>query len=149
MTELTYSRVFACRPAELWPWLTESDKLVQWLKGTEEHRYLTPGPLARGTKIAMKIKEGRRSTLYEGELLAVEPLRFLSQRMTGGCGSKPMTIESDYRLTDLGGSTRVDYVCRMILPPGLLWRIMGALGRLMGKAMIKRFFDGLSKLVER
>lgn len=149
MSGITYARDFACTPAELWRWLVESDKLKLWLKGTEEHRYLAPGPVAKGSKFVMSIKEGRRATPYEGEILACEPERALLLRMTGGCGPRPMTIEVGYKLSRLGSSTHVDYTCRMELPPGILWRIMGWIGRAVSRAMIKRFFDGLAKHVER
>jgi uncharacterized protein YndB with AHSA1/START domain len=148
MSEIVYSRTFACRPADLWPWLTESDKLKQWLHGTESHRYLTDGPVVRGTKFEMGIKEGGRVSQYAGEVLACEPRRLLRIVMRGGCGPKPMEMEVEYRLTDEGRATRVDYACRMKMPPGFLWKLMGWIGRGAARLMLKKFFATLASKVE-
>ena len=148
MGDLTYSRTFRCTPAALWPWLTESDKIVRWMKGVEEHRFAEPPPHGRGAKFSMKIKEGGKLSDYAGELLDVEPRRRLRLKLVGGCGPRPMAMEIEYRLSDLGRETQVDYACRMELPPGCLWAILGWIGSKVARAMAKRFFAKLATLVE-
>lgn len=148
MKPLAYSRSFPCTPAALWPWLVESDKLKTWLHGMETHVYETSGPVARGMRYRMEIREGRGLSHYAGEVMAVEPERLLSLRVTGGCGPKAMTIENDYRLAPEGRGVKLDYVCRITMPPGILSKIMGLLGPLMMKSMLKRFFNTLEKNVK-
>jgi uncharacterized protein YndB with AHSA1/START domain len=149
MSEITYERTLRASPEALWPWLVEPDKLAQWLPNVETFRYEGASTPGVGSRFLMEVKEGRRVTPYQGEILALEKPRRLSLRMVGGCGPKPFTIDVDYKLSNLGRETRVDYVCRCVMPEGFFWRIMGAIGRFFMKAMLKKTFDRLAARVEK
>ena len=146
MTALTCKQVFECSPATLWPFLNDADKLKQWMHGVEYKRDISGKGV--GATYVMGIKEGRKVAEYQCVVTAFEPEKRLALRMTGGCGRTPMTMSIDYRLTDLGGRTEVDYSCEFDtskLP--FFFRLLAPLMRLMGRAFVRKFFRSLQKLV--
>ena len=64
-----------CTPEQLWPWLAETERMKQWMKGLEEIVPDAPGPVRSGATFRMRIREGRKVTEYGEELLAYEPPR--------------------------------------------------------------------------
>lgn len=150
MSTLTYSQEFAAPPSTIWPWLVEPERIRQWMDGVVDDRPTSEGPLGVGSTFEMDIKEGRRISTYQGEIKAYEPPRRLGLRMAGGCGRTPMTMDVEYRLQDLGnGRTRIDYECALVSPRGFFMRLMAPLFRLLGRAMVKKFFRNLARLLEQ
>jgi len=133
-------------PADVWPWLEEPEKQKQWMKGLLSNEPLEDarGP---GSRFRMRIKEGRRESGYEGEVVAREPERRLAVKLEGGCFPKDMAMHVDYRLTDLGGRTRLDYECGAEVP-GFWMRLMAGLFKVFGKMQAKSFLRELKRRVE-
>ena len=150
MTELIYSTEFAASRETIWPYLEDPDKIRQWMIGVVEDRPTSEGPTRVGSTFEMDIKEGRKIVTYKGEVTKYEPPRLMGVKLVGGCGKKPMAMDVDYDLTDLGGGrTRLDYACRCEVSSSFVFKLMAPLFKLMGRSMIKKFMRKLRGLVEQ
>jgi uncharacterized protein YndB with AHSA1/START domain len=95
-------------PDQVWPWLSEGEKLKQWVSWLVEVRGSEPG-MAVGAKRVMVMKdENNGGALMEIEGVCSEyapPSRLSFQLSSGGA----FDGQQAYRLTDLGnGKTRLD-----------------------------------------
>jgi carbon monoxide dehydrogenase subunit G len=93
-------------PAEVFPWLTEPEKLTKWLTGLVESKALTEGGLRVGAKSQETVEVGGERTVMEVEVTAVEPPKLLVVRITseGFVGDSRYTLEQD------GSSTKLRYL---------------------------------------
>src|SRR5258708_3799494 len=60
------------RPADVFPWLLEPQKLKQWITGMTEMTQLTPGPVTVGTKSRDVVVMGSEPTVMNVEITALE-----------------------------------------------------------------------------
>ena len=86
----------------------------------------------------------------DDDRLIGEPQRHLGIAFWGGSFSPGLSIKADYRLLDLGGRTRLDYVAELVHDKGLpLWmRLLMPLFKFFGTRQLKRFMDTLQQLAE-
>jgi len=149
--DISFTKEFACPPARLWLFLDEPERLKQWLSGLEEMRHVKEESGRVGTTFVMKIKEGRKVSEYEGQVTAYETERHLGISFWGGNFPPGMVMHVDYRLADLGGRTRLDYVAKMTCSQPLPWwlRLLIPLGKLFGRFQLKAFMKRLQQLAER
>ena len=146
---IDYSMELSCTPDQVWPYLEDPELQKQWMKGLLENQSTSEGPTRVGSTFRMRIKEGSRTADYEGQVTAYEKQRHLGIRMWGGGLPKDTAIVVDYRLADLNGRTRLDYVCQLQgPPPGLFMRLMMPLGAMFARMQLKSFMRKLKSLVE-
>jgi uncharacterized protein YndB with AHSA1/START domain len=146
---MEYHAEFACTPEKLWPFLEEPEKQKLWMKGLLENRLTSDGPARPGSTFAMKIKEGGSVSDYAGEITALERPRHLGIRFWGGCFPNNTVMRVDYRLADLRGRTRLDYVAEMEGGQmGFFMRLMMPLFKLFGRLQLRSFMRTLKKLAE-
>jgi len=143
--KLTYSDTFDCTPQVLWPWLDDPEKCKQWLKGLEQVKVTSSGPKGVGTTAKLYIREGGKLQEYDETVLLYEPGRRFKMQMVGGC-LRGAAMIVDYRLTDLGGRTRVDYECEA-QTDSFFMKLMSPLFAIFGRMQIKSFFRKLKTLV--
>ena len=91
------------RPAQdIWPWLTEPEKLKLWVGWLIEVRALTPPPHGVGSK-AMWVMEDRNNNNERvevtDEVVEYDPPRRIKVRLTSAMG---FDGEGVFKLTDLG-----------------------------------------------
>lgn len=94
--------------AIVWSCIDEPDKIVRWVEGALEHRYLGERDLAHpvGQKFIQRLAQGSKVTEFEGTLIAFEPLRHFAFRIP----SPAYSSEAHFRLSALGPNrTHVDY----------------------------------------
>ncbi len=147
MSSLTYTATFDCPRDRVWPYLVEPEKTPLWMKGVVESRLTSDGPPRAGSTFLMRIREGRKIADYRGEYLVVEPGKRLGLRITGGCFREGMEMRVNYRLSDAGERTCVDYECACEAK-GFLMRLLGPLFRAFARMQVKGFFRALKGLVE-
>jgi uncharacterized protein YndB with AHSA1/START domain len=99
----------AAPPAQVWTWLSDGDKMRQWVSWTVEVRNATPQFDAVGAKRVMVMKDENNG----GELIQIETIcteYAPPARMKVALSSAGMFDgEQSYRLTDLGnGRTRLE-----------------------------------------
>ena len=146
---ITYTTEFECPPAHLWTFLHEPEKQKLWMKGLVENNSTSEGPTKVGSTFHMKIKEGGKVADYNGEVTGYDPPRHLGIRIWGGGLPGGCKIHANYRLTDLGGRTRLDYVCDMEMEKiGFFMRLMMPLFMLFGKMQLRGFMKTLKRLAE-
>lgn len=133
-------------PDELWPWLTETDRLKQWMKGLLEITPVSEGEPGVGFKSRMQIKEGKKVSDYSEEITRWEPPHALAVRITGGCIPEGTAMESAYTTTDMGGHSRIDVVTTGDLKG--FWKLFAPLMKLFAGSQQKSFFKTLKKLAE-
>jgi len=97
------------RPAaEVWPWITEPDKLKQWVSWLTEARKLTPEPFHPGSRAVWIMEDpsvGNRRVEIDSEVISVVPNESLNMRIAS---SGMFSGTAAYTLTSLpGGGTRL------------------------------------------
>ena len=143
------TELFTCTPERLWEHITEPEKQKLWMKGLLSNEPTSPAPVGVGSTFRMVIKEGRKAAEYQGEMTAYHKLHRLEIVMSGGNFPKGMKVRVDYRLTQQGPQTRLDYTCNAEMEKaGLFMKLMFVVFRLFGKMQLKRFMRTLRKLVE-
>lgn len=146
---IDYSMEVSCSPDQLWQYLEQPELQKQWMKGLLENQATSEGPTRVGSTFRMKIKEGGKTADYEGQITGYEKNRHMGLRMWGGGFPKDMVMNVDYRLADLNGRTRLDYVCKLEgPPPGFLMRLFMPLGACFARMQFKSFMKKLKSLVE-
>jgi carbon monoxide dehydrogenase subunit G len=136
----------ACAPEQLWPFLDEPPQQKRWMKGLLESEQ--SGPRGVGATFRMKIQEGKKAAEYRGEVTAYDPPRHLAVRF-GGALPQGMCMRVDYRLTPLGGGTRLDYVAEAdtaCLP--WVFKLLLPLIHLFSRLQLKGFLRTLKRLAE-
>jgi uncharacterized protein YndB with AHSA1/START domain len=125
--------------------ITDDEKKKKWAQGLAETTY----PEGRnkqhpvGTKFIQKIKEGHRLTEYNGEILAFEPPRHLSVRMS----NKHIDMDMHFNLKPMGQKTQVDFVVEMPRA-GLLARTAGKVFGWFTKMILKNQLSALKTMAE-
>lgn len=105
---------FARPPSTVWPWITEPQRMKQWIGGLAEMSG-TGGPPAIGQKAREVMVINGRRTVMTSEVTDFETNRSLHVRLTSDGFEMPV----QYTLIDLGGGrSRLDYraVVRFDLP---------------------------------
>src|SRR6516165_10254294 len=146
----TWTGEFACKPEHLWKFLEEPELQKQWMKGLQDSRPTSEGARGLGSTFRMKIKEGSRVAEYDGKVTAYDPPKQLAVVLSGGAFPEGMAINVDYRLTDLGGRTRLDYVAASDCSKPLPWwmKLLMPLFQLFGRMQLKGFMKTLKRLAE-
>jgi carbon monoxide dehydrogenase subunit G len=140
------SETIDCHPSALWPWIDETDKAKQWLRGLESAVPITKGPKRPGHETTLRIREGRKLSEYKQTILEYEPEKRFKMRMEGGC-LRGMAMIVDYRLVDLGNHrTRLDYECTAEAT-GFM-RILAKVFAVFGRMQARSFFRELKRLAE-
>jgi len=133
-------------PDDLWPWLTEPEQVKQWMKGLLEITPVSEGEPRVGFKSRLKIKEGKRISDYDEEILKWSPPHALAVRMTGGCMPDGSAMECAYTITDMGDRSRIDAVTTGDLKG--FWKLFAPLMKFFAGAQQKSFFKTLKRLAE-
>ncbi len=133
---------------DLWPWLTDGEKVMQWMDGLIEVTPTTEGGPRVGATSTMKIKEGRKVHEYHDRITAFEPHEHFAIELWGGCFPEGMSMQADYRLSAAAqGGTHIDYLCSWEAK-GFMWKLMGPVGKLFAKFQQRKFFSNLKRIVE-
>ena len=108
---ITGEAVIDRRPAEVWPWIVEGERLLEWVAWLTEVEDLTPGVEGVGAGrrwVMIDPTMGDQRVEIVGEITDYEPER----RSTMSLESPGMFFGwGTYELVDLGdGRTRVEYV---------------------------------------
>ena len=147
--QIAVTELFTCTPETLWAHITETEKQKLWMKGLLSNEPTSPAPVGVGSTFRMVIKEGRKSAEYQGEITAYDKRHRLEIVIGGGNLPKNMKMRADYRLTQQGPQTRLDYLCKAeVEKPGLFMKLMFVVFRLFGKMQLRGFMKALRKLVE-
>ena len=133
-------------PEELWPWLTNTEHLKQWMKGLLEITPVSEGEPGVGFKARMRIREGKKVSDYDEEITRWDPPHALAVRITGGCMPADTAMESAYTVTDMGGHSRVDVVTSGDLKG--FWKLFAPLMKLFAGSQQRSFFKKLKALAE-
>ena len=147
---IAVTELFTCAPETLWAHIEEPEKQKLWMKGLLANEPTSPGPRGVGSTFRMLIQEGRKPAEYQGEVTAYDKPHRMEVVLGGGCLPKTMQMRVEYRLTQQGPQTRLDYVCNAEMPKaGLLMKLMSVFIRLFGKMQLRGFMRALRKQVEK
>ncbi len=133
-------------PSEVWPWIVEADRLLEWVGWLVEVEVLTPGVEGVGSRVRWVMIDptlNNRRVEIEGEVMEWEPGR-LSTMSLDSPGM--FTGEGRYELVEVeGGRTRVEYESR--------FRMGAPVGRLLEPVVTpqaaRKAADDLARLKER
>ncbi|MFN7962707.1 MAG: SRPBCC family protein [Thermoanaerobaculia bacterium] len=105
---LLYTVEVPLPPSAVWPWLTETEKLKQWIGWVDEIRPLNPEVQGVGARelFVMSDPNMKGKMEMEVETTVFEPPHHVTVKVGV---PKGFTGSVDYLLTDLGGRTRIDY----------------------------------------
>ncbi len=108
---LTGSIEISRSPQELWPWLTEPEKMKSWIGWLVEVRRLTPPPDGVGSKAVWVMEDHNNNNErmeITDEVVEYDPPRRIKVRFSSALG---FDGDGVFSLTDLGnGRTRVDQI---------------------------------------
>jgi uncharacterized protein YndB with AHSA1/START domain len=135
-----------CSPRELWPWLTEPERMKQWMKGLVSIEPGDASAMRPGAKAKMTIKEGGRLATYDETIVAWEPCKRIAVSLTGA-HCKGVEIVCENRLEDLGGSTRLhhSFDCKT---SSTVYKVLSFIFRGFAKMQAKGFLKRLKHLAE-
>ena len=140
-----YQLEIAAPIATVWSLVDDDHNLKKWMDGLEETSY--PDGLDRsrvvGTRFVQRIREGGRVQSYEGRVTAYDPPTHLGITI----GNRAFEMQVDYRFTDLGGRTRLDYSALMVRA-GLFVRMMSTLFVAVTRRILRRQMAKLKALAE-
>jgi uncharacterized protein YndB with AHSA1/START domain len=103
-------------PADVFPYLVESDKRLRWMGALRESEQLTPGRPELGARFGDVFEERGQRIEVEAEVVLWEPPSRLELDLRGGM----FRATGLHELEDLGGRTRLtttidtEYTSRMI-----------------------------------
>lgn len=144
--KITLSETIHCTPRELWPWIDDTEKCKQWLKGLEDVRPISSGPKCAGFRAKLFIREGRTLSEYDETILEYVPENRFKMRMEGGF-LKGTVVCIDYQLFGIGGGqTRLDYECEAQVKG--FARLFAPVCLLFGRMQAKSCFRRLRRLAE-
>ncbi len=138
-----------CTPWQLWPFLDEVEKQKLWLTTLVEVVATSQVPRAVGATFDMRVREGRRISRYEGRVHAYDPPKHLGVLLWGGSFQPGVVMKVDYRVADLGASSRLEYYAEIdteSLRPPVKWAI--PIARVFAFFQIRYFFGNLTRLAE-
>lgn len=145
--KMNYSGVIEVPPEALWPWLDDTEKCKQWMKGLLDVKQTSPGPKRKGTTAILLIQEGGKPAEYQETILDYEPNKRFKMSMIGGC-LKNTVMTVDYKLDDLGGRTRLDYECSAEMAGGSWLKLLAPVFMIFARMQVRSFFKKLKRLAE-
>src|SRR5438477_10262015 len=95
----------AREPQRAFAVLDDVSQTPKWLARCTGIEKLTPGPNAVGTKLRYSFKEGGRSGVMDGEIVARTP----NERLTMKYADKMMDVTVDFRMAKSGSGTRLTH----------------------------------------
>ena len=127
----------------VWPLVDDSENLRKWMDGLEETTYPDGFQRAVGTRFVQRIREGGRVQSYEGVVTAYDPPRHLGITI----GNRAFEMQVDYRFTDLGVRTRLDYLARKTRG-GFVIKVMSPLFGWLTRRILRRQMAKLKAVAE-
>ena len=129
----------------VWPLVADDANLPKWMDGLKETTYPDGRDKVRavGTRFVQTIQEGGRVQTYQGTVTAYDPPTHLGIAV----GNRAVEMQVDYRFTDLGGRTRLDYSALMVRA-GLFVRVMSMLFGALTRRILRRQMEKLKGLAE-
>ena len=108
-THLESDVVIAKPPAQVYAWVTEPDLVKQWVSWLAEVRTVTPEVHGVGRKEVWVMDDPTMGERIEiaGEIVAADAPRLRQAKMSMPGGFDGVIT---YRLTDLGGKTRLEFI---------------------------------------
>ena len=116
---------------QIFPWLEEPERMMQWVQGLEHSEYLSPiEDLGVGIRFRQRMREMGRSVTYEGEVLEREPPQALVVALT----HRRFHMRIGYHLSQKEAMTRLEY--RLHLQPldSTVARMERAMGWMLGRS---------------
>ncbi len=132
----------ARRPAEVFPFLVEADRMKQWIGGLVEFTPLGEGP-GVGSRSRQRVEQAGRTWDVESEIVELEPDRRLTARMRASA----FTSVVGYRLEDADGGTRLTGSVE-VEPRGLGGRVLGGLAGLAAERKLVADLGRLKSVLE-
>jgi carbon monoxide dehydrogenase subunit G len=132
---------------DVWPWLSEPEKMKQWMKGLLEVTPLSEGEPQVGFRAKLRIKEGGRISEYDEEIVELVPNRKVRSRITGGALPNGMEMVVGWDIEDLGGRCVVTG-SNHAETKGVAMKIFGPLMRLFAGLQLRSFLKRLKRLAE-
>lgn len=134
----------AAPPSVVWSYLRDPEKFDAWMIHLE-HYERTNDVIGVGETFKMGIKEGGRTTVYEGEILEYDEGRSCTSRMVGGCGREPMSMVQEFELEERDGSTIYRQSFRTETELKGFVKLIAPLGAFFAKLMMRKMAKNLSR----
>ena len=143
--KVTHVISISAPPQIVWTYLENPDKMKLWMAGMVDSVRTNPGELAKGATFRMRVREGSRVAVYDGEVVELERPSMMRISLRGGSfGSMPMIV--DYRLCASDRGVRLEFEQCVQLTG--MYRVMTPLFNFFGRIQIRRFMQTLKSLAE-
>ena len=127
---------------EVFAFVDDDAKVKQWIGGLIETERTAPGKPGVGSKFRQKVKVGNRVMVLDGELLAYEPMRWVSV----GLDSDLCEMKVSYAFEEVGGRTRLSYTCDSTYR-GLFYRLLSPVIKYVTQQKLRKDFARLEQLL--
>lgn len=137
-------RIVINRPVDtVFAYVANLENLKQWQSGLIESKQVTPGPTEVGSKVAVVRQLLGQKLEGVAEVVAFEPNRVVSVRVTAG----PMSVTASNTFEALGNTTRLTSVGELDME-GLL-KLAGPLAAGGVKKQMEENLENLKKILEQ
>ncbi|MEX2015716.1 MAG: SRPBCC family protein [Candidatus Hydrogenedentales bacterium] len=147
MSQTQLHVAIAAAPEEVWPWLVEPERMVQWMQPLQMVELETPPPLDGGSRYRFVAPYGNRVHTFHGEVLAYDPFARFGIRLGGGAFSDGVTATAIFSLAAAGAATRVDLSIRVDGLHGLR-RLAAPVGLGIARREVLLRLDTLKRILE-
>jgi carbon monoxide dehydrogenase subunit G len=147
--KITETALFACPIEVLWDHVEDPQKQKLWMKGLISNESTSPARQGVGSTFKMKLQERGKVGEYDGEVTAHDKPHRLEVVFWGGGLPAESNVRFDYRFSEAGGQTRLDYACTIEMQKrGLYGWLMLITFKLLGRRQLRSVLGELRKHVE-
>ena len=130
----------------VWEVVMDPERLGEWVSIHRAVSDVPDGPLTRGSQFRQEMRLKRVPLKVQWEVTECEAPRLATWRGEAAAGAK---ARIQYRLEDLGGSTRFDYENEFELPAGPIGKVAGrAFNAVSGDREARKTLANLKHLIE-
>ena len=127
---------------EVFGYLTNIEKQVEWRSGLVEAKRTSEGPLGVGSTAREVLQFLGRKMENTVEITDYEPDKFMAFKSTSG----PMSLRGKLTVEEVPGGTRVDFTIEG--EPGGLFKLAGPILRRIARRQIETDYSNLKDLLE-
>ena len=144
--QMTHSVNIAAPPHIVFQWVSEPDKLVQWISVLQSEERLEDKPGHVGSRFRQRYKEGGREFTMDGQVTRWEQDRAVSVHLTSSMVD--ITIDQDLEPISIGTrvTQRTNLQFKGVMK--LVGGVMGALSSKKNERQMQADFDKLKGLAE-
>ena len=136
----------AASPNKIWAFFVEPEKVLQWCITFKKFEYTGDQRSGKGTPLYIEEEAGGRLSKMQFEVTEWKENEKLAIRMISGGSYK--SYEQHFAVEPAPSGSRVSFMEEIILPFGVLGKLIGVIAQGMSNASVDKMFAKLKVLAE-